>query len=342
MRILHIFVSNGIGGAEKLIANYISSNLNVLQNTILCKKGSFSFLLEKKGLQFVSYTNLLDLIFKLKKYKNHVFHCHDPKAALFASMFRNDLILHIHGNHTYLRSLNIKNVILKLFILPKSFKILWISNEALKAFYYYEFVKERSLILYNFIDIKKIPINNLPIENRKYDLILLGRLARIKQPHKFLYLVKEIILKHPIKCLIVGTGPLSSLIKKEIANLSLESVVDFVGYTQDIYKYLFNSKILVNLSISEGFPLTFLEAAWAKVVIAHTQGENFLSEFMDSKSSIVTNEISTVSDLIIYHLENPWLLEQLADLSQTRFKKQFSVIDFSNKLFSIYELFKKD
>jgi hypothetical protein len=341
MKILHIFVSNGIGGAERLIANYISSNLNLLQHTILCKKGNFSVLLEKKGLPFVSYTNLIDFIFKLKKYKNYVFHCHDPKAALFASLFRDDLILHIHGNHNYLRTLNLKNFIIKFFILPKTIKTIWISHEALKSFYYYDFVKERSVILYNYIDTNNLPINYLPIHHRKYDLILLGRLAKVKQPLKFLFLVKQIVLKHSIKCLIVGTGPLSDSIKKEISNTSLESVVDFIGYTDDIYKYLFNAKILVNLSISEGFPLTFLEAAWAKVVIAHTQGENFLSELMDSKSSIIANEISYLSEIIIYYLQKPKLLTQLADLSQTRFKNQFTDSDFSNKLYSIYELLKR-
>jgi glycosyltransferase involved in cell wall biosynthesis len=93
------------------------------------------------------------------------------------------------------------------------------------------------------------------------DLIWVGRLTPIKRADVFLHAIKNIKRTLPnVKALIVGDGPLRESLEKTAQGLGVQNNVTFVGFQQDIEKWLKRSKVFVLTSDSEGLSLAVMEA----------------------------------------------------------------------------------
>jgi len=73
--------------------------------------------------------------------------------------------------------------------------------------------------------------------------------------------------EHPAAHLLIAGAPLdpslAGTLRREVANLALESNVTFMGQVQHVTSILPHCDIGVLSSISEGLPLTLLEYGWA-------------------------------------------------------------------------------
>jgi glycosyltransferase involved in cell wall biosynthesis len=93
------------------------------------------------------------------------------------------------------------------------------------------------------------------------DLILTGRLARIKRMDVFLQAVREVATKIPdVKAVIVGDGPLREELPSLSMQLGIDRNVEFVGRQRDVEDWLRRAKIFVLTSDSEGLSLALMEA----------------------------------------------------------------------------------
>jgi len=112
-------------------------------------------------------------------------------------------------------------------------------------------------------------------EEKKYDLIFVGRLAKNKGIHLLLEAVKLSISNYqfPIKCLIVGNGPLKESIKMEIEKCKLEKFVTLHGWAKDsgeVARLINQAKLLIMPSYNEGGPRVVLEAMACGVPVLAT------------------------------------------------------------------------
>jgi glycosyltransferase involved in cell wall biosynthesis len=105
-------------------------------------------------------------------------------------------------------------------------------------------------------------------------IIFVGRL----RPAKGLkYLIKAIdIVKQSdqsARLLLVGEGPEEESLKRLVRKLNLESYLEFVGQIQneEVPRYMAAADILVLSSLSEGFPVTVLEAMASGLPIVATR-----------------------------------------------------------------------
>ncbi|MCU0917121.1 MAG: glycosyltransferase [Planctomycetes bacterium] len=93
------------------------------------------------------------------------------------------------------------------------------------------------------------------------DLILTGRLARIKRMDVFLQAVRNVADRIPeVRAVIVGDGPLREELCLLSAQIGVERNVEFVGRQHDVENWLRRSKIFVLTSDSEGLSLAMMEA----------------------------------------------------------------------------------
>jgi len=118
-------------------------------------------------------------------------------------------------------------------------------------------------------------INYNPI--KKYDLIFVGRASREKNPNLLIKLLKKIQFeckqkKLKINCLIVSSGPLENNVKSQCLEIDKKDFrIIYKKYLSHrrILNAFSESKICINTSTTEGFPLTLGEA--------FAQGCSFLS-----------------------------------------------------------------
>jgi glycosyltransferase involved in cell wall biosynthesis len=97
-----------------------------------------------------------------------------------------------------------------------------------------------------------------------------GRLSREKG-HKYLF--DAISKMDTIKAIIIGKGPLDSFLKSYVKSSNLTDKVEFVDFKENALDYIKSADTFILPSVSEGLPLSLLEAmALEKVVIATAIG----------------------------------------------------------------------
>ncbi len=121
-------------------------------------------------------------------------------------------------------------------------------------------------VIYNMIDAQGIvEKSNEPI-NESFDtsitnIVALGVLLPVKGYDKLIAatkLLKDDKLKFKIR--ILGNGYLENELKKQIAALGVEDVVELIGFHYNPFPYLKQSQIFVMTSVSEGLPTALCEA----------------------------------------------------------------------------------
>lgn len=170
--------------------------------------------------------------------------------------------------------------------------------------------KEKIHILPNTIDIERFkPI----INEKKYDIISLGRLSQEKRLDILLRIISKLNQSGlALRVGIVGEGEekenLISLSKK----LGLEKNVDFIGFRKDVEKYYQNTKIFILTSEREGLPLTIVEAMSCGIpVISSNVGDiediiddgknSFLIKQFDDIDSYVDRIVKLITDEDLYN-----------------------------------------
>jgi glycosyltransferase involved in cell wall biosynthesis len=142
---------------------------------------------------------------------------------------------------------------------------------------------ENIYIIPTACDIKRfIPKRNF----KEYDLIFLGRLSKEKRVDRFVEIVN--VLKnenYPIKALIVGSGPYEKKMLHLISNFGLNDCIHYLGWKDDVTKYLSLTKIFVLTSDNDQLPSSLLEAmAMGLVPVISNVGN--LSDIVDLKNII--------------------------------------------------------
>jgi len=103
-----------------------------------------------------------------------------------------------------------------------------------------------------------------------YDLIYLGRLAKVKHIEVSIYVVKKLVDDYgleKIKFCIVGDGPCRKRLEDLTDKLNLRENIKFLGYQSDIATYFAKSKLSIITSERETGPLTAIESMMCGVPV---------------------------------------------------------------------------
>ena len=74
-----------------------------------------------------------------------------------------------------------------------------------------------------------------------------------------------------VRLLLVGDGPERSAIEAEIVRLNLQDVVQLLGQRDDVYQLLSAADVAMLTSLSEGIPVTLIEAMAAGLPVVATR-----------------------------------------------------------------------
>jgi glycosyltransferase involved in cell wall biosynthesis len=100
-----------------------------------------------------------------------------------------------------------------------------------------------------------------PNRNPRWDLVFVGRLTQIKQPHQFIEIVAEVArTRADVKALVVGGGPELESLRQLAMSLKVRENVEFSGEAQSVPELLGSSRVFVLTSRSEGLSISMLEA----------------------------------------------------------------------------------
>lgn len=259
--------SNIYAGAEQVAITMMQNLQNEYECYYVSPYGSIAGQLEKNKLNYIPLKNfqLGEIIRVLRLVKPDIIHAHDFSASVVAAILKSlngkqRLISHIHYNAKE----NLvwgKKSILYLAALRRIDCVISVSQAVAEEAVFSKALKPKVRILGNPID--KARIRQMAGDGRSeyYDLVFVGRLSRQKNPQKFIHIVYQLKLSgQKIRAAIVGKGELLEECNQLLLEYGLNNQVTMLGFLDNPYVVMKNSRILCMTSEEEGFGLAVAEA----------------------------------------------------------------------------------
>lgn len=338
-RILHILNSRSYSGAENVVFSIIE-HLNEYEFAYVSRKGAIQKRLEAHGIQYYLLDKLT--INEIKRcvldFKPDIIHAHDFTASILSCFlhYRIPIISHLHNNPPWIKKYGIKSF-LYYFFADRYKRVLVVSEAILSEYVFRKKIIKKAVIIHNPIDFDKISKMAKEGSVKKYDIINLGRLSQQKNPKLFIDIIEECVRnKLEIKVAMIGDGELYDDVKSYIYEKHMEKYIDILGFKENPYLYLQQSKILCIPSLWEGFGMSAIEAlVLGKPVVASSAGG--LSKIVnDSCGKICYLKKEYVEEIMNLMLDKEYY-EKKSKNAVNRAKNLQIKINYYDNLRKIYE-----
>ena len=305
IKILFFLPNFNMGGAEKVTINMIrlldkkQFDIHLL---VLINDGPLSKLLpEYISIHTLNVSKAIFSIFKLRKILLHLM-----PDIIFSTLFRTNIVLDLaligiqNKPITILRNPTSPKLVIAekslsrimLFLLKKAYRratIILAQTPEMKEemIEYFVLNKKNIQVFINPLDYQSIDnaIKNCanPFEKNHINIVMVGRLHKVKGIDTMLYALSIIIKKNKNFFLHIVGGDVGEKknLTKLISNLSLEKYVKFWGEQSNPYKFIYFSDMYVLSSIREGLPNTVLESLYLDKPVITTRCVPFLSELIN-------------------------------------------------------------
>ncbi len=332
------------GGPEHMfkLGDKLSNKFRIFY-AIPVSKEYKSFLNKKNHIEIserkISISDLLNLIKFIKLNSIEIIHAHGKGAGLLGRIvnifIRKSLIYTFHGIHIRFYANYVKKLYLiyeNIFGRIDSMKIFVSKSEARFAINNkLKIKKEKFLIINNAVpNMKIIDFNkdqralnkSINIRNSSFNLVTLCRFVEQKNIYEIVKIAK---ILPQYNFIILGNGPLF----KEIYDFLKKDKVNNIylpGQTNNVFPYLYASRIYLSTSFYEGLSLSMLEAMSVGLPIIASKVVGNVDAIKDKKSGFLYDlgDIKMAKKYITNILENNELLFRISKYSQKRQRECFS------------------
>ena len=367
IRILHIIASPVIGGAEKLLLtllrNYNIEKIDLILGIYVIVGGRNTNLFwdeaSKTGAMIeririrhpYGLTQVFDLYRIIKKYRPHIIHTHGYKTNLLgyfiSQYFRVPIIATYHG---WLHFNNFKSTIVKKVeskILPHFDLIIAVSDQIKKG------LSRKGIPLEKIITLNNVPA--IDGNNRKYEKVILkkelnispetsvigfvGRLEYVKGCEFFIKAAAIIIKRFPdCRFVIFGAGSEQKKLEELARELNIEKWIKFMGFCRGTDKVFQMLDVYAMPSLSEGVPLTLLEAMYygVPVVATNVGGVPEIIQHNIHARFVPPKDIEILAEAIIETLVNCDSTEAMVKAAKLKVDTDFSIGNWVGKIENVY------
>lgn len=347
------------GGPEHMfkLGSNLSNKFRIFYALPQTKEYS-SFLTNKNHIQIserkITFKDILKLIKFIKVNSIDIIHAHGKGAGLFGRLLKlflgKSLIYTFHGIHVIFYSEFIRRIYLmyeNIFGSLDSMKIFVSESEK-------DFAKKNNLkinkfnysIINNSVSNKKI-INlssdqkiinaSININNNSKNIISVCRLVEQKNIFEIIRIAK---ILHNYNFIILGNGPLLNEIQNYILKKNVKNVY-MPGKINNVFKYLYASRIYLSTSFYEGLSISILEAMSIGLPIIASNVVGNVDAIEHSKSGYLYDlgKINKAVDYILKIMESEKLFLKLSKYSQLSQRNYFSTKTMISAYSEIYETF---
>jgi len=317
MKVVHVIDSGGLYGAEIMLLSLLQEqkeigvepevisigNLNQPEKAIEAE-------LKIRGVPvhairmatFPALSQSLSILAICKQLDARVIHCHGYKGNILLGILplwirRIPVVTTLHGytRHKFLSKMTIYQFIDKLMI--RFLEAVVLVSPALGNQIVTFGIQKKIHIVPNGIPQLDELLNTFSVKSDKFVIGSIGRLCKEKNFSFLIAMMPKVLEVIPSATLIIhGEGEEREKLQMQVQQMNLADKVIFPGYTKNPHAFLQELDVYVNCSLTEGMPITLLEAMRAKCFIA--------------ASRIPAN---------VQLLKGKYALEMLFDFSETSF-----------------------
>jgi L-malate glycosyltransferase len=141
------------------------------------------------------------------------------------------------------------------------------------------------------------------------------------------------------KLVLVGEGPELGSIQEVVRRFQLESNVRFLGLRTDVARLLSAADLFLLTSISEGIPLTVIEAMAAGIPVVATRVGGLAEVVADGQTGLLAAAGDDVglAQHILHLAANPALAQQMGQCGKVRAQQAFSEDQMHGQYVQLYQ-----
>jgi Glycosyltransferase len=213
-----------------------------------------------------------------------------------------------------------------------------------------KFIYERSkcVTVYSGIDLKKFDniapdkkflVEEFDLDPGKVIIGIVGAIDAAKDHFTYVDAIARIVNGgHPVQGLIIGDGPLASVLKDYVQKKLPGENIRFAGHRKDVGRLLISLDIFLITSKEEGLGTSILDAFLARVPVVATDAGGIPEIVKHEQTGLLApvQDSKKLSDNIIRLLTNNALRQMMIDRAY-EFVREFSREETSSKTFKIYQ-----
>ena len=342
MKIIHLLNTGKFSGAENVACQIIDLMKPDLECVYCSLDGNIRNVLEKRNIMFESISNMCVREIKrvVNKVRPDVIHAHDMRASFYAALACGSipLICHIHNNAYDSRKINLKSLLF-FYAALKAKHIFWVSDTSFSGYCFHSFLSSKSSILLNVINVEKVYEKMMcDVNSYSYDITFIGRLTYQKNPERLIGVLKKLLEVLPsFKAAIIGDGPLKDVMENLIKESNLENNVFLLGFQENPYKILKDSKVMLLVSRWEGLPMCVLEALALGVPVVSTRTDGISSVIKNGNNGYICENDDELVEKLTFILKNADKHCQMVGDS-LQFSKRYNDLNtYKRELKNVYE-----
>jgi glycosyltransferase involved in cell wall biosynthesis len=361
--VLHLISTRGLYGAERVLINltehYDTNYFRSITTILLDERDpahDFISVLKKQGLSCLVIP--CKKWFDLQAYKQvrkalldqniEILHCHEMKGRLYGLLLSKSLnipILTTHHNWVCNKISTTFFEALDAIYIRFIDRIIPVSHTVFQTLRKIHIPASRMKVIINGLDTNIF--NKDPSETNKLrhslDIAdgikiigMAGRISIEKGPRFFLEAAK-ILLKSigNISFVIAGDGPLKDKMEEYAKSLGIKEHIAFAGFQYDIKTFYGLIDILIMPSLSEGMPMTLMEAMAMGVPAIASRVGGIPDIIDDGKNGILVNpcDSKAIAEAAHLLLSNNTLYSHISSNARLTIESQFS----ADRMANLYE-----
>ncbi len=270
--------------------------------------------------------------------------------GLFGRLFhrRPALLFTEHGRHfpDYPR---LKRKVANRLFLERRDRVVGVGQAVRQALIHNEGIPgHRVSVIYNGIDTDKFGgflqdreavRRELDIGTERFVILLVARLDYLKDHGTALRTLKRVVAQRPETMLIlVGEGPERAPIQELVDAYQLGPHVRFLGLRKDVSRLLKAADLFLLTSISEGIPLTVIEAMAAGLPVVGTRVGGMPEVVLEGQTGLLapSKNDAGLAEHILRFAESPTLRGRMGHQGQDRARTFFSEGQMHARYLNLY------
>lgn len=338
---------------KSLVQNY--PEMEVLVYSINCDKNQVIkydkniLWIQRKSLKKITvlFLFLKDMIKIFTKFKPDIIHSvyviESIIMGVFGRVFRVPSIFHSRGSDfNYFPFISVKKNILAR-LCGKLNKIIITVSKTMKLDGLKLNISPNKMInIYDGIDLTNFNPTGKKyfMKNETFKIIHIGRFS-FEKNHELIIEACRRLREDKVNfhLTLIGIGPLQNSISNLVKQYNLKDHIDLEGWVdhKEIPKHLLKSDLFILPSLTEGMPISVLEAMSMSlpVILTNVGG---MSELVQKNGGflIEKNNLEQLYDAIMYYINNPAKLEIAGKINREFIINNFNWNIHSNKLFNVY------